>query len=259
MTRLTIILISLISTSLILPGIGDAKIDPESVVGMWLFDEGSGKVAEDSSGNGNDGEFIGKPKWVEGKFGEALEFDGASTCVKISPGLTDLENITVVVWVYSEDDWGKTTRQEIWCGSNTYGDYLLLREDERGDWHAGEAMWHWYDGGSWGAIPSGSLKNQTWYHLAGSYDGSDLKLYLNGKLVGSESTSIASGSMDTCIGCHPTPTNWWNGMIDEVAVFDIALTEEEIKSIITYGLENMNPVSPSGRLSTTWGKIKNRY
>ena len=109
---------------------------------------------------------------------------------------------------------------------------------------------------TWGAIPSGSLKDKTWYHLAGSYDGSDLKLYLNGKLVGSESTSIASGSMETCIGCHPTPTNWWNGMIDEVAVFDIALTEEEINNIIAYGLENMNPVSLSGKVSTTWARIK---
>ncbi|HIE27539.1 TPA: LamG domain-containing protein, partial [Candidatus Poribacteria bacterium] len=132
----------------------------------------------------------------------------------------------------------------------------LFRGDERGNWHAGEAIWHWYDGASWGAIPSSPLKDNVWYHLAGSYDGKTLNLYLNGKLVGSKSTAVASGSMDTCIGCHPTPTNWWNGMIDEVAVFDLALTEEEINNIISYGLENMNPVSPSGKLSTTWGKIK---
>ena len=45
-------------------------------------------------------------------------------------------------------------------------------------------------------------------------------------------------------------------MIDEVAVFDIALTEEEINNIIAYGLENMNPVSLSGKVSTTWARIK---
>ena len=255
MKCLIVIFISLIVTSLILAGQSSAKIDPKSVVGMWLFDEGSGKLAKDSSGNGHDGDFIGKPKWVDGKFGQALEFDGAGTCVRISPGLSNLENLTVVAWVYNAEKWG-TTRSEIWCGSATYGDYLLLRGDERGNWHAGEAIWHWYDGASWGAIPSSPLKDNVWYHLAGSYDGKTLNLYLNGKLVGSKSTAVASGSMDTCIGCHPTPTNWWNGMIDEVAVFDLALTEEEINNIISYGLENMNPVSPSGKLSTTWGKIK---
>ena len=257
MKRLTIIFISLITIRFILAGQSSAKIDPKAVVGMWLFDGGDGKVAKDSSGNGFDGEFIGKPKSVKGKFGEALEFDGASTCVRISPGLSNLENLTVVVWVYSAQKWG-TTRSEIWCGSATYGEYLLLRADERGEWHPGEAMCHWYDGAAWGAIPSGSLKDEIWYHLAGSYDGKDLKLYLNGKLVGSESTAVASGSMDTCIGCHPTPTNWWNGMIDEVAVFDIALAEEEINNIIDYGLENMNPVSPKEKLTNTWGKIKHQ-
>jgi len=259
MTRLIVIFISLIAISLILAGQSSAKIDPKAVVAMWLFDEGDGKVAKDSSGNGHDGGFIGKPKWVKGHLGQALEFDGASACVKISPGLSNVENITVVVWVYNADNWG-TTRSEIWCGSDTYGDYLLLRGDERGEWHAGEAIWHWYDGGSWGALPSGPLKAKTWYHLAGSYDGKNLKLYLNGKLVDSKATSVSTNnSMDTCIGCHPTPTNYWKGIIDEVAVFDIALTEEEIKSIITYGLENMNPVSLSGKLETAWGKIKNQY
>ena len=47
----------------------DAKIDPKSAAGVWLFDEGSGKVAFDSSDNGYDGKLMGNPKWVDGKFG----------------------------------------------------------------------------------------------------------------------------------------------------------------------------------------------
>ena len=46
------------------------------IVGQWLLDETSGTVAKDTSGNGNDGEIIGKPNWVNGKFGKALELDG---------------------------------------------------------------------------------------------------------------------------------------------------------------------------------------
>jgi hypothetical protein len=49
-----------------------AAIDPKTIVGLWLFDEGSGNTAKDSSGNKNDGAFMGKPAWVDGKFGKAL-------------------------------------------------------------------------------------------------------------------------------------------------------------------------------------------
>ena len=52
----------------------------EGLVGAWLFDEGKGNIAEDASGNGHDGE-IRKAKWVEGKFGKALKFDGDGAVV----------------------------------------------------------------------------------------------------------------------------------------------------------------------------------
>jgi len=78
MTRLTVIGISFIIVSLMFVGISNAKIDPQTAVGIWLFDKGSGDVAIDSSGNGNDGEFTGSPKWVTGKFGKALQLDGSS-------------------------------------------------------------------------------------------------------------------------------------------------------------------------------------
>ena len=56
----------------------DAVLDPETIVGIWKFDEGKGNTTKDSSGNGNDGTLMEKPKWVDGKFGKALEFDGTS-------------------------------------------------------------------------------------------------------------------------------------------------------------------------------------
>ena len=59
MARLTIVCISSIVVSLMFAGLSDAKINPESIVGIWLFDEGKGDAAADSSGNGNDGEING--------------------------------------------------------------------------------------------------------------------------------------------------------------------------------------------------------
>ena len=55
-----------------------AVLDPETVVGIWKFDEGKGNTAKDASENGNDGTLTNKPKWVDGKFGKALELDGSS-------------------------------------------------------------------------------------------------------------------------------------------------------------------------------------
>ena len=53
-----------------------AEIDPETIVGIWLFDEDEGNVAEDSSGNGHDGQ-ISNAEWTDGEFGSALEFSGS--------------------------------------------------------------------------------------------------------------------------------------------------------------------------------------
>jgi len=81
MTRLTIICIGFIIVSFMFAGQSYAEIDPETILGIWLFDEGTGNTAEDASGNGNDGRLMNAPKWVAGKFGSALEFDGSSTYV----------------------------------------------------------------------------------------------------------------------------------------------------------------------------------
>ena len=68
--------ILIIIISLALTGKMSAEIDLESAIGIWLFDEGTGNIAKDTSGKGNHGKLMDNPKWVEGKFNTALEFDG---------------------------------------------------------------------------------------------------------------------------------------------------------------------------------------
>ena len=82
---LAMICASLIIMCLIPAGQSYAEIDPETVVGVWLFDEGEGEIAGDSSENGNGGKIFGA-KWVDGKFGKALDFDGTIP----KPGIPDL-------------------------------------------------------------------------------------------------------------------------------------------------------------------------
>ena len=78
--RITLVGFMAVYLLIALPSFAD--IDPENIMGMWLFDEGKGGVATDSSKQGNDGEIHGA-KWVDGKFGKALEFDGANNWVEV--------------------------------------------------------------------------------------------------------------------------------------------------------------------------------
>ena len=73
------------------------KIDPETVAGMWLFEEGVGNIAKDSSDAGNDGTIAGPKQWKEGKFGQALEFNGSDVYVEVEANDSIiLEELTIV-------------------------------------------------------------------------------------------------------------------------------------------------------------------
>ncbi len=104
MVRDSIVYVSILLMTLIFMIQSNAKIDPKSAAGVWLFDEESGKVAKDSSDNGYDGKFMGKgnPKWVDGKFGKALDFNGSTDYVEVDsePGLNITGDITVVAWIF---------------------------------------------------------------------------------------------------------------------------------------------------------------
>ena len=94
-----------ICMSLIVISFGNAEINLDDFAGVWLFDEGKGQVVEDLTENGNDGEFDG-PKWIDGQFGKALEFDGSPKYVVIEHN--DLFNFedddfTVGCWMNSEN------------------------------------------------------------------------------------------------------------------------------------------------------------
>ena len=109
------------------PILSAAEVSVDDAIGVWLFDEGRGNVAKDSSPNGNDGELIAGPKWVEGKFGGALEFDGSGTSVETESAdkLTEFElgdktDFTVTAWFKTDVDTGfimsKTRKAASWTG-----------------------------------------------------------------------------------------------------------------------------------------------
>lgn len=240
----------LLASLLVIANLGVANVAEDGLVAYWPFDEGTGKKAEDVTGNGHDGKFAGAPKWVDGKFGTALEFDGEEDHVVVADdaALAIEENITFMAW-FSPGD--VLTSRRLMVKNNSifvifdFGnkdsiDFLVkpdntFAESTTTDWKVGE-----------------------WYHFAGTFDGKTMKVYVNGKLEGEAANNvpIAPSDLELWIGGDDfgRPTDFFPGTIDEVRLYEKTLTEAEIQKV----METPQDVEARGKLTTAWGKIKAR-
>jgi len=253
MKRLTVVCISFIVVSLMFVCISDADIDPNTIVGIWLFDEGSGNTASDSSENGNNGVLMGNPEWVDGKFNsKALSFDGTDDYVDIgnNPALAPTTNqLTVVAWVFITGE-GKVSIVE----NNAANWGLRFANVPRLNGYIAIGGTHQH------VYAENTPKNE-WVHVAFVWDGQAGKLYSNGTVAGE---AAISAQMDQPLGKGFTiarrgadnASQYFPGSIDEVGIFNVALTVNEINDIMSKGLAGMAAVSPSGKLATTWGRLK---
>jgi hypothetical protein len=261
MTRPIITCISLIFALTWFAGIALAKIDMKTVVGAWTFDEGAGDVAIDSSGNCEDGKINGAA-WVDGKFGKALSFDGSSDYVEVPdiPDLNPQKAMSMGCWVYITGNAGVHRDIISKDGESSERQYLMTSSDInrfRAHIWTSDGVAHYFDGGT-------PVELETWYHIAQTYDGNDLKLYVDGKEDGSISFSgdiivtgqpvrIGGGANPGAAAYH-TP-----GIIDEVVIFNVALEEEDIQTLMNAGLSGLLAVFPAGKLAACWGQVKGQY
>lgn len=257
MTRLTVVSISLIIVCSVFAGMGNAKIDPDTVVGIWLFDENSGDVAIDSSGNGNDGTLEG-PKWVDGKFGKALEFNGASDYVDTgNDPITDLSEtkiLSISAWVKR----ATKTSTVLVAIRRTPGGYIL------GVGVLGAAAnqikmtkYAIVD------IYLGDFPQDTdWHHLVGVWDEKGQIAYIDGVVnaTSADTANFSSASAgNLLLGGDTGGQGYTDGTIDDVGIFNVALTEGDVKDLMNQGLgraTGITAVSQSGKLTTTWADIK---
>lgn len=240
----------------LLPHLSSAKLDPETAVGVWLFDEGAGNNVMDSSGKENHGEITGA-KWKAGKFGDALEFGGAdSVSIDSTPDLQLGDEHTMMAWFNASDigDW-----RQIIAKNNEY----LLRIDPPQE---GNKMSSFVHIGGWEPRASANVPDKdTWIHYAATYEraknSDQLVVYVNGVRAG------ASTRPGNPVGnADPVTIGRWGGgsffvgLIDEVAIFKSVLVEEDLKLIMDHGLDDalggVASVDASNKLATTWGKLK---
>lgn len=246
----------------------NAKIDPEAVVGIWLFDEGTGKTTADLSGNGNDGELKEGAKWEDGQFGQAVIFDGKDDYVEIAPSpLFNTEEFTVTFWMYPTAVGGNNPAGK---GSAT----LVIANGNPGDGGGANWWFEFWNGGNFefkscqagcAAATTPVNKPNEWYFIAGIYNGTEYELYIDATFkskgpnkVGAPEKGLLIGS-GLCPAGHGCDGGYFKGIIDDVAMFSGILSEADLKTLMDEGVGKVlgvAPVEPMGKLTTTWSNLK---
>jgi len=253
---------------LMLAGQIHARIDNATIVAMWLFDEGSGKTVKDSSGNKNDGTITGDYKWDTGKFGKALEFNGKNTIVDCGKGVsTDFagkKNISISVWAKTSSK-NVASGMFVWkaLGCSTWAQYGFgVGAIEAVSAGANKLNFYYRkdnSGASEIVIDKNDIPKDEWFHAAGTYDGSQLSLYLNGELVATQkSDGIPWASQEKVyIGGDPGCgiRYIWDGLMDELIIFNVTLPIGDVKSLMR-GFAGATSVSSADKLTTTWADVK---
>jgi len=216
---LTINEINTIYTTIPNPDTGD-----QSMVAWWPMNENSGNTVPDEQGT-NNGTQVGA-SWQAGVSGNCLSFNGDNSNVNIpnSPSLDFSEALTIMAWVQTRDyKEAKIAQKGDWDGHGVGGTkwtgwkaHIRLEE-------TGTETIEWTDGRP--------LLNE-WYHLAMTYDGSILKLYVNGQLNNSRNVpgTLHINSRTASIGSDNGAQKFFNGLIDEVKFFNTALNQTEIQA-----------------------------
>jgi alpha-mannosidase len=227
----------------------DPAVLPEaSLVAYWKIQEGIGDILNDLAGDENTGTLLGTtpPEWTPGWFeqhgtaNKALYFNGSGYCIvnpvsaASSPNLYDLQDaITISAW-FNAEDWNGNRR--ILQKGNTDNQYRLLAEN-------GQMVFEIYNVGRISTLlPS----TEEWHHIAAVYDGTAMRLYLDGLL---RTMMYASGPIN--LTDHPlylgtkTPLapsgDYFKGYLDDIRIYSVGLTEPQVRQLARQG-DNVLPV-----------------
>ncbi len=216
---------------------------PPSLVAAYSFDENAGTTAGDLSGNGNVGTISGATWNPTGKNGKALTFDGANDLVNVpdSSSLDLTSGMTLEAWVNPNSGSGwRTVLFKEQTGNLAYGMYSNTS--------AARPNAQVFVGGTDRNVDgTAALALNTWSHLAATYDGANLRLYVNGTQVASiaQTGSILTSTGALRIGGNGVWGEWFQGSIDDVRIYNRALSAAEIQTDMNTSVAMLDAVAPS--------------
>jgi len=208
----------------------------KSLIGWWRF-EGN---YNDSSSYGNNGSCSNCPALVSGTRGKSYSFDGADDGIDLglkTPFTSPSTEITISSWVRMDTNY-LATKRIIGKATGSQGYDLSIRID------TGEMRASAYFSDTVSSSPlngNTALAKDRWYHLAATYNGSEARIYVNGVLDGTAQISgnINHSSLQLAIGYNGVNDGYFNGSIDEVMLWNRALSEQEINSSYQAGLYHL--------------------
>ena len=204
-----------------------AQAAAPGLVAAYGFEEGGGTSVSDVSGNGHTGTISGASWTAQGRYGGALSFNGSNNLVTVgaSPLLNLTSGMTLEAWINPTAASG--TRDVLIKEGANVDIYNLYARNWRGRPESNV-----YAGGANRTAEGTTLPANTWSHLAGTYDGTTLRLYVNGVQVASAAYSgtIGTSSGPLRIGGNSLWGEYFQGTIDEVRIYNRALTALEIQT-----------------------------
>ena len=213
---------------------GSVVFAEDGLVAHWPLDEGSGFLAWDVSGSGNHG-WISGASWVEYGAGHMLSFDGINDLVNCGSGSSlDIRGaVTLSAWMWAEE----VPVGEVGLAGKYYSSYLLTY------YHNRQAYWYI---GSGGNNASAGCPTGTWNHVAGTFDGTKLRIYLNGALVTARDSSFAEipAGGDFFIG-RDGGSGYFKGMLADVKVYDRVVSAAELANEYEAGIQGRFAPVPS--------------
>jgi hypothetical protein len=263
-----------------------------TLVGLWRFNEGSGTNVLDSSGLGNNGVLVGEngdvPAWDAGQagFGGALRFtnDGTDHAYVNIPandslmiGQTATNPWTITAWAFEVSDGAGNFVA-------SYGRIMVIDDGTAFQLESGasgdDEIYTWSRANfpswqiGWGTYPSVTPLLDQWEHWAVVYDGANLTLYRNGNTGpnGGIASQQATAPLGAYLGYQDAirigsdlsadGTRTWNGLLDDVAVFNIALSQAQIQTVMAGDFSAFVPQPPlsisssAGNVSLSWPAVQ---
>ena len=250
----------LLSIGLVLVGLTTYAVEEEDILLYYSFDKftGKNKVADDS-GNGHDGELVGKGESTDGQFKKAIRLNGG--IVQVSPARDVISSV------------GKTGQitMEVWFFLNQHSAYdgiISLEAVDGGGCCEFRTMVDPNFNPFWDAghhadkkLADFKFELKTWYHYVLVADGKDGKIYVDGKFIGSQPENFKLPVFKETLvyigaGENPNVHKVEDAVIDEVVIYNKALDEKEIQASMELSVSGVLAVEPTGKLAVKWGKLK---
>ncbi len=221
---------------------------------VWGMDDGSGTIARGRLDQVH-GMVHGGAVWTSGPVGGALQLDGVDDYVSTTFN-DNLANWSVSLWVRSPN-----------APSSAPTSGPVQREANfQINWNHGESQFRGAAGlrvnGRWYAASFGPLSANVWYYLTATYDGETLRTYRDGVLI--TSNTAPSGPPDAealplTLGKYPNRERYFAGTMDDVRIYDRALSAAEITALMGQGLDGTPPSAPTSLLTSVVGQTVNLW